>query len=188
MRTVAFVFGRMNPVTSGHMKLIETLANQPADNHFVYLSHTMDSKKNPLSYEQKLAYVKKAAEYIPEVDVVESSAKTAIDVLKEFSGNYDKVIFVAGSDRVADFEALFNAYNGKPDKKGFIPYSFDSIEVASAGERDESTEDVSGVSASRMRVAAAEGDYELFASMTPPWDDSTTQALYQDVRQGLNIR
>ncbi len=188
MKTVAFVFGRMAPVTVGHVKLIKVLAAQQADDHFIYLSHSLDPKKNPLSYEQKLEYVRAAvAEHEPKVTVVDSDSRTAIDVLKELSGRYDQVIFVAGDDRVADFTRMFNAYNGRPDKKGVIPYSFDGIDVVSAGERDEANDDVTGASASKMRAAAEAGDYGSFAKMAPFSNEATIKKMYDDVRKGMGV-
>lgn len=186
MKTVAFIFGRMNPITAGHLHLIAVLADQAADSHLVYLSHTQDKKKNPLPYESKAAYVEKAiAESYPSVELVISDCRTALEVLKEFNGNYTDVIFVAGSDRTDDFEKIFDAYNNKPTKTGEIIYSFNSITVISAGERDEDSEGIEGVSASKMRQFAANNDFESFYAASAFASKDITRHLFDELRTYL---
>ena len=139
MKTIVFTFGRMNPPTSGHellvSKLKKTALRKSAD-VAIYLSQSQDPKKNPLSYLDKVRYAKVA--FGPIVKV--SKARTVIEVLKELDTKYDNIIMVVGSDRVQNFEQLLNKYNQKE-------YTFDSIEVVSAGARDPDADDVSGMSA-----------------------------------------
>lgn len=182
-KTVAFTFMRANPPTIGHLKLIETLSKQPADDHFVYLSHSQDKKKNPLSYDKKLFYAREFFEKaVPTVQVIESDSRTAVQVLGELNGKYSSIIFVAGGDRIEDFDRLLNAYNGVPTKTGDILYQFDFIDVVSAGERDPEAEDVTGMSASKLRALAQENNFEEFKKGVPSDDEELIQQLFNDVR------
>ena len=131
--TVVITFGRMNPVTVGHEKLINKVistARTKRATPFVYLTHTTDSKKNPLPYDQKLMFAQAA---FGSRLVIKSRAKTIIDVAKELQRTFKTLIPVVGSDRVKEFETLLNKYNGKE-------FKFDNIEVISAGERDPDAE------------------------------------------------
>jgi len=92
---------------------------------------------------------------------------------------YTDVIYVAGSDRVASFDKLFNDYNGKE-------YNFDSITVINAGERDPDAEGAEGMSASKMRAAAASGDLKAFAQGVP--DKKLAQNMYDAVRKGMGVK
>ena len=154
MKKVVFTFGRMNPPTKGHMRLVNQTkkiakANR-ADPH-VYLSHTQDSKKNPLNYKTKLGYAKAAFGNV----VKQSNDKTVIDILKSLQKNYSDVVMVVGSDRVNEFKKLLDKYNGKD-------FKFNTVDVVSAGQRDPDAEGVSGMSASKMRELANKDDYLEF--------------------------
>jgi len=187
MKTVALIFGRLNPPTTGHRKLIQTLSEQHADEHLVYLSHSQDSKKNPLSYEEKVYFADAFfSKEFPNIDVVETQARTLIEVLQELK-EFTNVILVAGGDRIEEFKRLLDKYNGVPDKTGNIPYSFASIDVISAGERDPDADDVSGMSASKLRALAAEGNYEAFKLGVPSDDRKLVKELYDTIRKGMKI-
>ena len=126
MATAVITFGRMNPPTVGHEKLVNKVkAEAKGGPAFVYLSHTQKAPKDPLSYDDKIKYAQAAFGRI----VKKSSARTIIEVMKELQGKYSAVKLVVGSDRVSEFKTLLNKYNGKD-------YNFDKIEVVSAGERD----------------------------------------------------
>ena len=178
--TAVFSFGRMNPPTIGHEKLvakINAVAKQNNAMPHLYLSQSYDSKKNPLPYATKIALAKKAFGSM----VVKSRSKTLMQVAKELEDmGHTKLIMVAGSDRVAEFEELLNKYNGKD-------YTFDSIEVVSAGERDPDAEGAAGMSASKMRAAAAAGDEKAFKSGLPKKLQSSASKVYQAVRDGMQI-
>lgn len=185
-KTVAFIFGRLNPPTTGHRKLIEKLAEIPADDHLIYLSHTRDKKKNPLSYEQKVKYAKAFFETeFPQVMVVESQSKTAVQVMGELNGMYSSVVLVVGGDRIEDFDRLLNAYNGKPTKTGEVLYQFDFIDVVSAGDRDPEADDLSGMSASKLRALASNNNFEEFKLGVPTEDKGLARELFDDVRANL---
>ena len=179
-QTVVFSFGRMNPPTIGHEKLVDKINAVAKQNNampHLYLSQSYDSKKNPLPYATKIALAKKAFGNM----VTKSRSKTIMQVAKELEDmGHTKLIMVAGSDRVATFEELLNKYNGKD-------YTFDSIEVVSAGQRDPDAEGAEGMSASKMRAAASAGDEKAFKSGLPKKLQSSASKVYQAVRDGMKI-
>ena len=179
-QTVVFSFGRMNPPTIGHEKLVDKINAVAKQNNampHLYLSQSYDSKKNPLPYATKIALAKKAFGNM----VTKSRSKTIMQVAKELEDmGHTKLIMVAGSDRVEEFKTLLNKYNGKD-------YTFDSIEVVSAGERDPDAEGAEGMSASKMRAAAANGDEKAFKSGLPKKLQSSASKVYQAVRDGMKI-
>ena len=161
--TAVFAFGRFNPPTIGHEKLIETvLATAKTANAkpYLFLSHKQNNKTDPLSFNEKQEYIQ--ALY-PNLAVGDAGSNTIIKVLQKIqSEGRTKIIMVAGSDRVAEFSKLLNQYNGKPDKQGNDLYKFDSISVANAGQRDPDAEGVSGASASKARELANNGQEQEF--------------------------
>lgn len=177
--TAAFVFGRFNPPTIGHFKLYQKLESvSPV--HFVFVSQTQDKKKNPLSWKQKVSMM--AAQFPAMADHVigDQSVKTIIDVMKFLeTAGHKNVIMVAGSDRVTAFEDLLNKYNGKE-------YSFDAINVVSAGLRDPDADSLEGVSASKAREAALQGDFEGFATMFAGTQD-LKKKIYDAVRKSMGV-
>jgi len=189
-KTVVFSFGRFNPPTTGHQKLLQKIvqtAKQLGGQPKLFVSYSQESKKNPLTAKQKIAYIKKM--FPKEVRPLElkdnSSIKTAIDVAVELHGKYDKLVMVVGSDRVNDFKTLLNKYNGVESKHGL--YKYKDIQIVSAGERDPDAEGASGMSASKMRAAAVSGDYDSFAlGMPDTFKDG--QRLYKDIRLAMNIK
>ena len=179
MKTAVFSFGRMNPVTEGHAKLVAKVAAEAKrvrGTPLVFLSHSQDKKKNPLSYEDKLRYARLAFGPV----VVKSQAKTIIEVMKALQ-SYDNVIMVVGSDRVAGFESLLEKYNGSD-------YNFKSIKVVSAGERDPDSDDVSGMSASKMRALAADNNLNAFKAGLPPKLQRSAKEVMQSVRIGMGLQ
>ncbi len=178
-RTAVITFGRMNPVTTGHEKLVNKLVSIAAKQQavpMVYLSHTQDKKKNPLHYIDKLKFAKTAFGAI----VKESPTKTIIQVAKELQGNFDKLILVVGSDRVSEFETLLNKYNGKE-------YKFDDIKVISAGGRDPDADDITGMSASKMRTLVMTGNFKQFKTGLPSKLKDSAEAVYQAVKEGMGL-
>lgn len=186
----AIAFGRMNPTTTGHFLVVKALHDTDADKKYIYLSHSQDKKKNPLPYETKVDYLRiflKHGPY-PDVEVKESEAKTAIGALCElYEKGFTDIIYICGSDRVEEFREMLGKYNGKPTKAGVIPYEFNSLEIVSAGERDPDAEDVSGMSASKMRALATEGNLEEFIKGVPTDARDLAVSYYNDVREGLGL-
>lgn len=177
--TLVFAFGRMNPPTLGHEKLVNKVDDIGRRNKAqakVFLTHSQDNKKNPLTQNQKLRFAKGA--FGPKIEA--APGKTLIDVLKVLQKSYSDVIMVAGSDRVKDFTTLLNKYNMKE-------YHFDSIKVVSAGERDPDAEGATGMSASKMRQAAIDNKFTDFKKGLPSRLRNGEQ-LFKAVRKGLGIK
>lgn len=180
-RHTVVAFGRMNPPTVGHQALINAVqehAKKVGGTAEVHLSKSQDAKKNPLSYKDKLGYAQKAFGNV----VKDSEAKNPLDVLKSLHGKADHVTMVAGSDRVEEYKNLLNKYNGHPDH-----YTFKSINVVSAGDRDPDSEGVEGMSASKMREHAKAGEHEHFASGLPETLNQHSHEIMSKVRSGMGI-
>lgn len=189
-KTAVVAFGRMNPPTIGHQKLVDKMASlAQGEKAKLFLSHTQDKKKNPLSYEQKIRYAKEAFE--PKVDVVDSPARTVIEVLADlYSQGYTDIIYVGGEDRIGgaeDISSLILRYNGQPDKQGNILYDFDSIQFKNAGSRSDDSDDfVERASASLARKYATENDFDSFKEIVP-FDEDISKELFDKVKSGLGI-
>ena len=178
--TAAFVFGRFNPPTIGHKKLYDKLASV-SDVHFVFVSPTQDNKKNPLSRNQKIAIIDAQFPEMADRIINDTSIRTIIDVMRFLeTAGHKNVTMVAGSDRVSAFEDLLNKYNGKE-------YTFDTINVVSAGTRDPDADTLEGVSASKAREAAVQGDFDGFATMFAGSED-TKRKIYNTLRQAMGIK
>lgn len=178
-KTAVIAWGRMNPITIGHEKLVnkvKELARKNKADPKIFLSHSHDAKKNPLSYEDKIELAKNAFGNI----IYKSTAKTIIEVLKQLQGQYGNIILVAGQDRIPQFESLLNKYNGKE-------YNFNTISVVSAGERDPDADDVTGMSASKLRGLASSGNFEAFKKGLPYKLQAHAKDVYTLVRNGLKL-
>ena len=187
--TVIFTFGRFNPPTVGHEKLItavQSVAKSKGGDFFVYPSHSQDPKKNPLSQPQKIKYMKKMFPKYKR-NIIASTGKTALAIASElYSKGYTNLVMVVGSDRVQEFQRILDRYNGEDKAHGF--YDYDKIEVVSAGERDPDAEGVEGMSASKMRAAAVAGDFKSFRMGTPKTlSDADTKKLFNDIRKGMQL-
>ena len=181
-KTAVFAFGRMNPPTIGHKKLADAVLAQAGD-PYIFLSQSQKPQTDPLDFATKLKFAQK---FFPGITVGNPEVKTVIQALTKLDQlGYDNIIYIAGSDRIADFTELLNQYNGQPDKKGNVAYKFNDIQVVSAGERDPDAEGAEGMSASKMRAAAAAGEFEAFASGTP--DPKLAKPMYDAVRSGMGI-
>jgi|TARA_R110000851_G_scaffold42698_3_gene105968 hypothetical protein len=181
-KTAVVAFGRMNPPTIGHKKLVNKILAQEGD-PYLFLSQTQKPKTDPLDFGTKLAFSKR---FFPGVNVGHSDVRTPIQMLQKLQElGYTDVIYVAGSDRVDSFDKLFNSYNGTPDKKGDIPYTFNSINVINAGERDPDADGAEGMSASKMRQAAVDGEFDSFKEGVVSQD--LAQRLYDAVRSAMGV-
>ena len=181
-RIAVVAFGRFQAITTGHEKLLKkivSVAKQKKGEPMLYMSRSNDKKKNPLKYEDKLKFARALFPKFKSVIKDDPKANTVINLLKTLDGKYDEVYFIAGSDRVPEYDKLFNRYNGKD-------YTFKKIEVVSAGERDPDAEGASGMSASKLRAAAAEGDFDLFNSGIPG-NESIAKKIFDAVRKGMMI-
>ena len=159
-KTAVFTFGRFNPPTIGHQKLLQATikaARKEGGKAHVFGSHSQDKKKNPLSHSQKMFYLSKMFPKEMRGQNSISTMRTAIDVAVHLN-DHDRLVMVVGSDRVNDFQNLLDKYNGVDGRHGY--YSYSEIKVISAGDRDPDAEGVTGMSASKMRAAAGSGDYD----------------------------
>ena len=176
--TVVITFARMNPITVGHELLVQKMtqiAKKEKATPMVFLTHTNDKKKNPLEYRDKVKFAQKAFGPI----VQNSNANTIVKVLQAVE-KFDNVIMVVGQDRVKQFKDLLPKYNGKD-------YNFKSIQIVSAGKRDPDSDDVEGMSASKMRALAADNDILQFTKGLPKKLRSSAKAIMTAVRKGMNM-
>ena len=182
-KRLIFAFGRFNPPTTGHAKLMReviTQARKYSANHVVYASASQDSRKNPLDVNTKVAFMKKM---FPRnnIKAAGGTQRTFMEILKFFDKMYGEIYMIAGSDRIREFQALADKYNGKE-------YNYKLIKVISSGERDPDAEGITGMSASKMREMAKNGDYRNFARGVTGLSSSDTRKLYDAVRKGMDIR
>jgi len=180
--TVAF--GRFNPPTVGHGKLLSAAKKAAAGGDLkIYPSRSQDPKKNPLDPDMKISYMKKMFPDYSENIINDDEMRSIFNVLTTASEQgYTDVNIIVGSDRQAEFENLATKYNGEL-------YDFENIRVISAGVRDADAEGVEGMSASKMRKAVVDGDFAAFRRGTPKdLDDGDTQALFDAVRSGMKIK
>ena len=179
-KTVVFAFGRFQPPTTGHALLVSAVEKTAKANvdTIIYVSKTQDKKKNPLTVTQKIHYLKLM---FPQSNfkAANEQERTFMEVAKELNKKYKNLIMVAGSDRVAAFEKLLNQYNG-------TDYHYDSIQVVSAGERDPDADDASGMSGTKMRTLALDGNYPEFKKGLPhTLKDADGKQLMNDIRLGM---
>ena len=180
--TLTIVFGRFNPPTIGHEKLLKAAKKISSGGDLkIYPSRTQDGKKNPLDPDMKVSYMRKMFSDFSDNIVNDSDMTTIFNVLTTASENgYSSVNIVVGADRQSEFEGLAQKYNGEL-------YDFEEIRVVSAGARDADAEGVEGMSASKMRKAVMDGDFESFRKGTPKsLNDKKTQALFDAVAAGLS--
>ena len=184
-KSFTFTFGRFNPPTIGHEKLIRTVASQ-GTHYMIFLSRSQDSVKNPLSPSVKLNYMmmmfKNYAAYIkiaPSNMVLELATKI-------YNMGYRNITMVVGSDRISEFKSILTKYNDERNRHGY--YNFKNIKVVSAGERDPDEEGVTGMSASKLRNYAAKGDLKNFKRGVPGnLNDKQKNDLFFDVRKGMGL-
>jgi hypothetical protein len=175
-KTAVFAFGRMNPPTAGHKKIGEVIKAQPGD-PFMFVTHTQNAKTDPLTFSQKLTFAQKM---FPMIKIGDKAVRTWVQAMQKLEQmGYTDIIYVAGSDRVNQFNELLNKYNGKE-------YNFNSVKVVSAGERDPDAQGLEGMSASKMRDLAARGDKRTFINAVPI-DPKTAEEMYNQVRTGLKL-
>ncbi|AOO15231.1 cytidylyltransferase [Cyanophage S-RIM12_Np_14_0310] len=183
--TISITFGRFNPPTVGHEKLLAKVAREAKSNggeYRIYPSRSEDPKKNPLDAGTKIKYMRMAYPDHANAIVDNGDMRTIFDVLTALdSDGYSSVNIVVGGDRVSEFNSLAQKYNGEL-------YTFDEIKVTSAGERDPDAEGVEGMSASKMRKAAAEDDFDAFSQGTPEGlGKDGSEKLFLTLRQAMKV-
>lgn len=188
-KTVYFTFGRMNPPTSGHEKLMNELSKKSGSNPYrVYLSQSTDNKKNPLSYNYKIKTVRKFFPKHARSIMLDKKVKSVFDAAtKLYTEGYKNIYMVVGSDRINEFKKLLEKYNGVKGRHGL--YKFNKINVISAGDRDPDADDVSGMSASKMRSLASKGDFTQFSQGLPrSVSNNEAKKVYNEVRRGMGLK
>jgi len=182
--TLALAFGRFNPPTIGHEKLLRKVSQTPGDFKHVYLSKSQDSQKNPLTPTQKIKYMRDMFPTHRTMFRIPSS-NMILDIATEiYKNGFTNINFVAGSDRVQEFKTILNKYNNVKSRHGF--YNFKNIRVISAGERDPDAEGATGMSASKMRKAVAQGDMKSFEKGLPRGFRGEKD-LFRDVAKGMRV-
>ena len=184
-----FTFGRFNPPTIGHEKLIMKVAktSSGSKDYSIFASQSQSPAKDPLPYALKVAYMRKIFKKHSRNIIADTKIRNVFDIAVRLHGQgYKSITMIAGSDRVKEFERLLNQYNGVEGKKhGY--YGFDEIRVISAGERDPDAEGVEGMSASKMRAAATANSFDIFKQGVAS-DETTARKLFNDVRKYMGIR
>jgi hypothetical protein len=182
--TLTIVFGRFNPPTVGHEKLLSAAKRASVGGDFkIYPSRTQDPKKNPLDPDMKISFMKKMFPNYEDNIVSDSNMKSIFDVLTNANEDgYKNVNIIVSSDRQAEFDNLANKHNGNL-------YNFDMINVISAGVRDSDGDGVEGISPSKMRKSVIDDDFKSFRRGTPnKLNDADAQALFNAVRQGMGVK
>jgi hypothetical protein len=182
---VVVVFGRFNPPTVGHEKLLKRAAKEAEKRGYelrIYPSRSQDAKKNPLTPQMKISYMRQMFPDYSDNIVDDKGSKTIFNVLTGANTEGHKnMIIMVGQDRLGEFQGLSHKYNGEL-------YNYDQLEVVSAGDRDPDSDDVSGMSASKLRLAAAEGDFKKFAKGVPnTMSNQEKMELFNVLRRSMNI-
>ena len=181
--TLTIAFGRFNPPTTGHEKLLDTVAKSSDDGDYVIVpSRSQDPKKNPLDTDTKVSIMRQMFPQHSERIVNDPQNRTIFDVLKKaHMDGYTNVRIVGGADRQKEFDKLVNNYNGKM-------YQFDNVEVRSAGDRDPDSDDVEGMSASKQRKAAAENNFDAFYKGVPStMSKKAAREMFNNIRLAMNV-
>ena len=188
-KTVYFTFGRMNPPTIGHEKLLTSLARKAGKNPYrIFLSPSQDKEKNPIDYKTKVKFARKAFPKHARSIVLSPTARNIMEVAsKIYDEGFKNVVMVVGSDRIREFETRLNAVNGKKGRHGF--FNFQKISVMRAGERDPDAEGTEGMSASEMRNAVTNKDFTTFSQGLPKSvSNQDAKTIYNTVRRGMGLK
>ena len=181
--TLTIAFGRFNPPTTGHEKLLDTVSKSSDDGDYVIVpSRSQDPKKNPLDTDTKVSIMRQMFPQHSERIVNDPQNRTIFDVLKKaHMDGYANVRIVGGADRQKEFDKLVNNYNGKM-------YQFDNVEVRSAGDRDPDSDDVEGMSASKQRKAAVENNFDAFYKGIPSsMSKKAAKEMFNNIRLAMNV-
>ncbi len=179
---VVITFGRFNPPTVGHEKLLKSAASEASRLGYdlkIYPSRSVDAKKNPLQPGAKIEYMKKMFPDYEESIKDDPNARTIFDVLEAcFNLGYRAVTIVVGQDRLSEFQSLAQKYNGDL-------YDFEDLQVISGGARDPDSEGIEGMSASKMRDAVAKDDFKAFAKGIPNIGNMEKKNLFNLIQKSM---
>ena len=186
-KAVHFVFGRFNPPTTGHELLFEKLKSISNGSYRIYCSKSVDTKKNPLQFKDKVKFLRKMFPKHARSVMADKNVRTSMDIcVLLYDQGYTEVTMVVGSDRLTEFKTLLNKYNNVKSRHGYYNFQ-EGIKVVSAGDRDPDSDNVSGMSASKMRSAAAANDLDLFMQGVPKAYKGA-QELMNAVRKGMGLK
>src|SRR6056300_994776 len=188
-REVFFTFGRMNPPTIGHGKLMNVMSTKAGKNPYkIYLSQSQDPKKNPLTYEQKVKHTRKMFPKHARNIMMDKKLRNVFEIATSLHDQgFNRITMVVGADRITEFNTLLNKYNGVKGRHGF--YNFEKINIVSAGDRDPDAEGVEGMSASKQRANVANNDFTTFSQGVPSsMSDRDTKRLFNDLRAGMGLK
>jgi len=186
---VVFSIGRMNPYTKGHEKLVDKIiatAQSIQADAVLFITQSQDSTRNPLSWEQKVAFISEACKSKPITICRDKDVKSPFDAAIWLNNRqYKHMVAIFGEDRLSEMEAMYNKYNDKDTSKG--KYSFETIQVVSAGGRDPDSEDIEGFSSTKARNAAIDGDFETFYNIIGTPDKTLAKNIFISVQKGMGI-
>ena len=188
-KEVFFTFGRMNPPTIGHGKLMNVMSTKAGSNAYkVYLSQSQDARKNPLTYDQKIKHARKMFPKHARSIIKDKKLRNVFEVASSlYDQGFNRVTMVVGADRITEFKTLLEKYNGVKGRHGF--YNFEKINIVSAGDRDPDSEGVEGMSASKQRENASKNDFTTFSQGVPrTMSNPDTKKLFNDVRRGMGLK
>ena len=188
-KTVFLTMGRFNPPTMGHGMLLDKVSKAAGKSPYrIFVSQSNDQKKNPLTYKDKIKFVRKMFPKHARSVMMDTSVKTPIDAaVKLYDEGYKNIVMLADADRTREYEALLNKYNGKEARHGF--YNFSSMKFMSVGGRDPDAKGIEGVSATKQRNAAKENDFTTFAQGLPKnVSNKDAKDLFNAVRKGMGLK
>lgn len=185
---VVITFGRFQPPTVGHEKLINKVASIATGNNYrIFTSQTNDRKKNPLEYSDKVKFLRKMFPNHGRNIIEDKGIKTIFDaIVKLNKQGYTKLVIVVGDDRTDEFKSLILKYNGVESNHGFYDFR-DGISIVSSGERDPDSESVTGMSASKMRKFAEDNNLEGFTRGLPKGFKEGAE-LFNAIRSGMGLK
>lgn len=187
-KKVFFTFGRMNPPTAGHQMLLDTLSESAGSNPYkIFLTQSHDPQKNPLQYRDKVKFARKMFPQHARSIIQNEDIRTFMGALTSLhEDGYKVVTMIVGSDRVTEFKAVAEKYNGVEARHGF--YDFSRIHVESCGQRDPDSENVEGISASKQRDAALNENFMKFGQGLPKSvSNADARSLFNAVRVGMGL-
>lgn len=185
MKRVVFTWGRFNPPTIGHQKLLDNTARIArfwGADYFIYPTHTHKKPKDPLASDRKVEWMQMMYPTHAKHIVYDKEINTFIKLLQKLQLEYDEVIWVAGSDRVPAYKGILDQYNGKE-------FTYMTAKCVSAGTRDPDAEGAAGMSASKMREAAEKLETEKFKNgISKHLTVGQKLELMQEVRNGMGLK